>query len=90
MTKLKFFHVVERKLYHADKFSRQIAICEFIKKFDILFNEDSIAQTFSSYIRFDCKGYALSDTFYRFEIELLVFTLILNGLKMGKVFKSNT
>ena len=39
------------------------------------FNEDTIAQTFSSYIQFDCEGYALSDTFYRIEIELLVFKL---------------
>ena len=30
---------------------------------------------FSSYIQFDCEGYALSDTFYRIEIELLVFKL---------------
>ena len=35
----------------------------------------TIAQTFSSYIQFDCEGYALSDTFYRTEIELLVFKL---------------
>ena len=28
-----------------------------------------------SYIQFDCEGYALSDTFYRIEIELLVFQL---------------
>ena len=34
-----------------------------------------MAQTFSSYIQFDCEGYALSDTFYRIEIELLVFKL---------------
>ena len=26
-------------------------------------------------IQFDCEGYALSDTFYRIEIELLVFKL---------------
>ena len=39
MTKLKLFHVVERKIYH-----------------DIGFNEDTIAQTFSSYIQFDCEG----------------------------------
>ena len=38
-------------------------------------NKDTIAQTFSSYIQFDCEGYALSDTFYRIEIELLVFKL---------------
>ena len=38
-------------------------------------NEDTISQTFSSYIQFDCEDYALSDTFYRIEIELLVFTL---------------
>ena len=41
--------------------------------FDIWFNEDIIAQTFSSYIQFDCEGYPLSDTFYKIEIELLVF-----------------
>ena len=34
-----------------------------------------IAQTFSSYLQFDCEGYALSDAFYRIEIELLVFKL---------------
>ena len=28
---------------------------------------------FNSYILFDCEGYALSDTLYRTEIELLVF-----------------
>ena len=58
-----------------DKLSRYTAICEFYKKFHILFNEDTIAQTFSSYIHFDCEGYLLSDTFYRIKIELLVFKL---------------
>ena len=43
--------------------------------FDIWFNEDTIAQTFSSYIQFDCEGYALSYILYRIEIELLVFKL---------------
>ena len=64
-----------------DKLSRQIAICEFNEKFAIWFNEDTIAQTFNSYILFDCKGYALSDTFYRIEIKLLVFKLcpVLSG-----------
>ena len=38
-------------------------------------NEDTFAPTFSSYIQFDCEGYALSDTFYRTEIELLVVKL---------------
>ena len=33
-----------------DQLSREIAICEFDEKFDIRFNEDTIAQTFSSYI----------------------------------------
>ena len=46
-----------------------IAICEFDEKVDIWFDEDTVAQTFSSYIQFDCEGYALSDTFYRTEIE---------------------
>ena len=46
-----------------DKLSRKIAICEFDEKFDIWFNEDTIAQTFSSHIQFGCEGYALSDTF---------------------------
>ena len=32
-----------------DKLSRSIAICEFDEKFDIWFNEDTVAQTFSSY-----------------------------------------
>ena len=31
--------------------------------------------TLNSYIMFDCEGYALSDTFYRIEIELLVSKL---------------
>ena len=39
------------------------------------FNENTVAQTFSSYIQFDCEGYAISDTFYRIEIELSVFNL---------------
>ena len=56
-----------------EKLSRQIAICEFGEKFDIRFKEDIIDQTFSSYIQFDFEVYALSDTFYRIEIELLVF-----------------
>ena len=73
MTKLKPFHVVERKMYHALQTFGVFAICEFDEKFDTWFNEDTIAQTFSSYIQFDCEGYALSDTFYRTEIELLVF-----------------
>ena len=32
--------------------------------FDILFNKDTVVQTFNSYIKFDCEGYALSDTFF--------------------------
>ena len=58
-----------------DKILRQTAICQFDEKFDIWFLEVTIAQTFSSYIPFDCEGYALSDTFHRIEIELLVFKL---------------
>ena len=46
-----------------------------MENFDIRFNEDTISQTFSSYIQFDCEGYALSYTFYRIKIELLVFKL---------------
>ena len=34
-----------------------------------------LPKTFSSYIQFDSEGYALSGTFYRIEIELLVFKL---------------
>ena len=78
MTKLKFFHVVERKTDVPcstnvwDKLpfvnSMKSLIFDFTK---ILF----IAQRFSSYMQFDCKGYALSDTFYRIEIELLGFKL---------------
>ena len=60
-----------------DKLSRLTAIFEFDEKFDIRFNEDTIAQMFSSYIQFDCEGYALSDTFYRTEIKQLVFKLCL-------------
>ena len=56
-------------MYHA----KQIGFCEFDEKFDICFNEETIAQTFNSYILFDCEGYALSDTFCKIEIELLVF-----------------
>ena len=41
-----------------------------------ILNEHTIAQTFSSYIQFDCEGYALSDTFYRIEIELLVLSYV--------------
>ena len=37
--------------------------------------KDTVAQTSNSYILFDCEGYALSDTFYRIETELLVFKL---------------
>ena len=74
MTKL--FHMVERKMYYVRQTFEKIVICEFDEKFDIWFNEDTIAQTFSSYIQFDCEGYALSDTFYRIEIEpLLLFKL---------------
>ena len=43
--------------------------------YGIWFNEDTITQTFSSYKQFDCEGYALSDTFYRIEIKLLIFKL---------------
>ena len=76
MTKFKLFHVVERKMHHAQQTFEIIAICEFDGKFDIWFNEDTISQTFSSYIQFDSEGYALSDTFYRIEIELLVFSVV--------------
>ena len=72
MTKLKLFHVVVRKCTMLDKLLRQITICEFDEKFDIWFNEDTIAKTCSSYMQFDCEGYAPSDTFYRTEIELPV------------------
>ena len=58
-----------------DKLSISIAICEFDERFDICFNDDTIAQTFNSYILFHCEGYALSDTFYKIEIQLLVFKL---------------
>ena len=87
MIKLKVFHVVERKMYHARQTSEIIAICEFDEKFDIWFNEDTIVQTFSSYIQFDCEGYALSDTFYGIEIELLVFKLcpVLFGQSFSKL-----
>ena len=61
MIKLKLFHVVERKMYYARQTFEIIAICEFDEKFDVGFNEDTIAQTFSSYEQFDCEGYALSD-----------------------------
>ena len=77
MTKFKLFHVVEMKMYHARQTFEINCICEFDEKFDIRFNEDTIAQMFSSCIQFDCKGYALSDTFYRIEIELLVVKLCL-------------
>ena len=45
------------------------------------------AQTFSSDIQFDCKGYTLSGTFYRIEIELLVFKLcpVLFGKSFSKL-----
>ena len=59
-------------------------MCGLHEKFGIWFNEDTIAQTFSSYIQFDCEGYALSDTFYRIEIELLGF--ILCPVLFGKSF----
>ena len=58
-----------------DKLSKQNAIYEFYEKSEFRFNENTISQTFSFYIQFDCEGYALSDTFYRTEIELLVFKL---------------
>ena len=51
-----------------DKLLREIAICEFDQKF-----EDTITQTFSCYIQFDCQSYALSETLYRTEVELFVF-----------------
>ena len=50
MTELKFFHVIEMKMYHARQTWEINCLCEFDQKFDILFNEDTIAQTFSSYI----------------------------------------
>ena len=42
-----------------DKLLRQIAIYEFDENFDNSFSEYAIAQTFSSYIQFDCEGYAM-------------------------------
>ena len=36
-----------------------------------------MAQTFNSYKLFDCDGYALSNTSYKIEIELLLFKLCL-------------
>ena len=76
ITKLKLVHVVQRKMHHARQtFEINCHLWILDEKFDIWFNEDTIAQTFSSYIQFDCKGYVLSDTFYRIEIELLVFKL---------------
>ena len=75
MTKIKLFYVVERKMYHAQQTFEINSHLWIQQKFDIWFNEDTIAQTFSSHIQFDCEGYALSDTFYRIEIELFVFKL---------------
>ena len=77
MTNLKLSHLVEKKCTMLGKPSRWIAICEFDEKFDIWFNEDTIAQRFNSYILFHCEfeSYALSDISYRTEIELLVFKL---------------
>ena len=64
ITKLKLVHVVERKVHHAcETFEIDSTNSEFDEKFDIWFGEVTIAQTFSSYIQFDCKGYVLSDTF---------------------------
>ena len=59
-------------MYHARQTFEINCHFEFDEKFDIWFNEDTIAQAFSSHIQFDCEDYALSETFYRIEIELLI------------------
>ena len=38
-----------------DKLSRELSLCDIDEKFDIWFNEDTIAQTFSSYIQLIAK-----------------------------------
>ena len=74
MTKLKLFHVVERKMYHAN-FRDKLPFVNSMK--GLIFNSTKIPlpKKFSSYIQFDCEDYALSDTFYKIEIELLVLVL---------------
>ena len=56
-------------------FRDKLPFVNSMKKLIFDFNRDTIAQTFSSYVQFDCEGYALSDTFYRIEIELSGFKL---------------
>ena len=48
MTKLKLFHVVEKKMYHAEQ-TFEISCHLWIRQnFDIWFNEDTIVQTSNS------------------------------------------
>ena len=59
-------------------FRHKLPFVNSMKSLIFEFNEDTIAQTLSSYIQFDCKGYVLSDTFYIIEIELLVFLKVIS------------
>ena len=65
MTELKLFHVVRAKL----------PIVNSTKSLILDLTKILLPQTFSSYILFECECYALSDTFDRIEIEILVFKL---------------
>ena len=64
-TKLKFVHVVERKMQL--NFRDKMPFVDSTKS--LIFDLTKIAQTFSSYMQFDCKGYVLSDTSYKIEIR---------------------
>ena len=66
-------------MYHARKlgFRDKLPFVNSTKSliFDLTKIKSKLNQRISSHIRFDCEGYALLDTFHRFEIELLVFKL---------------
>ena len=76
MTKLKLFHVVERKnVPRSTNFRDKLPFVNSTKSLILDLTKILLPKRLNVCILFDCESYALSDTFNRIEIELLVFKL---------------
>ena len=90
MTKLKLFHVVERKMYHARQtFKIKLPFVNSTKSLIFDLTKITIAQTLRSYIQYDCEGYALhyQTLFTELKSSHLVFKLcpVLFGYSFSKL-----
>ena len=87
ITKLKLVHVVERKMHHActPNFRDKLPFVNSTKS--LIFDLTKILLPKHLVLTYSCKGYVLSDTFYRIETELLVLKLypVLSGQSFSKL-----